>query len=279
MHRLMNKRIECVTHKGQPLLLNSLTRIGLLISCPDYDNVASEVERLLIKLSEARERRAREATYLQNRADVAEHHQRLRSKQPRLVLPPLGDFRRLSIIQILQGTSPATVEYPVKQGSLSVSATLLKETWVIERLNTELRQWRENAKKDLGTVLGFPNWKTASSKVLHPVERLTARFLCKSCDSKLPSRFLTDGCLDFAGACAHVCFPKKKAKKVEGTWTADDFVKDERAIAAVKKLLTLCNADESLSEASLKFAAQHATIMCTTCQPAIILDSYGVVRQ
>ncbi|KAG6919822.1 hypothetical protein DXG01_000327 [Tephrocybe rancida] len=257
MLRLKTKRLELVTQ-------------------PDYDSVAPEVGRLLAKLLEDRERKAREATYLRNHNDVAVHHQRLRSKQPPIVLPSLEVFRRLPIIEMLQGTSPATVEYPLKDNAQSVSTTLQKQAWVVERLNTELRQWREKAKKDLSVVLGFSDWKTASSKVLHPMDRITALFSCKVC-SKVPSRYRETDCFDFAGACAHACRTTKKDKKVDGVWMATNFAKDEKAIMALKKLLALCELDESLPEAATALESRGASIMCTTCQPGILMTSRSVI--
>ncbi|KAG6865959.1 hypothetical protein C0991_010214 [Blastosporella zonata] len=254
---LKNQRIERVTQS-------------------DYNSVASKVERLLIKLADARERKGREAVYLKNRTDVAEHYQRLRSKQPPVALPSLEVFRRLPIIEMVQGTSPATVEYPPKEGSLSVAATLRNQKWVADRLETELQQWKDKAKKDLGAVLGFPNWKTASSMIVHPVGRISARFLCKIC-SKVSARYREDDCLDFAGACAHACRTKKKDKRVDGIWTASNFVKDTKAIAALNKVFTLFDVDESLSNAFLILACQGARVMCTTCQPGIVMDyQYGI---
>ena len=100
-------------------------------------------------------------------------------------------------------------------------------SWVLERLEGELGTWREKAREGLSATLGYPNWKTASTKILHPVDRVTARFLCKRC-SKLPVRYRDDECFDFRGACLHQCPLTKKEQRAKIPWKAEIFVKDEK---------------------------------------------------
>ncbi|KAG6885423.1 hypothetical protein C0993_001939 [Termitomyces sp. T159_Od127] len=244
-----------------------------------YDNIAAEVKRTFVHLAMLRERKAREAAYSNNRYVVEQHHQRLRSQQPHVVLPSLDVFRRLPIVQLLQGTSPGTIEFPPKHPPHHMRTTLLKENWVVERLKTELCQWREKARKDLAAVLGYPNWTAlnanANSTVMHPVDRVTARFLCKTC-SKVASRYREDDSLDFAGACAHLC-PGKKDKRVHGVWTAERFIKDEKAVATLENLLTLCTIDASAYEAATTLESLGTTIQCTTCGPGIVVDFRSLV--
>ncbi|KAG6811840.1 hypothetical protein H0H92_005571 [Tricholoma furcatifolium] len=253
IHRLKCKRIEAVTQE-------------------DYNQVASQVGKSLAKLAITREQRTRNLTYKKNRDDVEKHYQKLRSQQPPITLPSLEVFRHLSIVQMLQGTSPSTVEYSPKEEVRRVSNTLRKEEWVIKRLDTELRQWTAKARSDLGAVLGFPVWTSASTKILHPVDRITARFICKLCAS-VASRYSQDESLDFAGACAHTCRTAKKDKRFEATWSAERFVKDEKTIAALDQLLALCGVDGSLAGADTALEALGATIVCTSCTPELILDT------
>ncbi|KAG5652801.1 hypothetical protein H0H81_003631 [Sphagnurus paluster] len=251
LHRLKNKRIEPVLQK-------------------DFDQIASQVDQALLTLSENRKRRAREAAYRENREGVAQHYQRLRSKQPQVILPPLPVFRRLPVVMMIQG-SPSTIEKPA-----NVSQTLQKDAFFIDRLETELAQWRRQAKKELGAVLGYPDWRTASTKILHPVERITARFLCKVC-SKVAIRYRDDNCLDFPGACAHQCLGTKKDKKQDEVWKAERFVKDDKAIAALSKLLDLCELDPSFEEAQVLLSVVGNTILCTSCESGLVLNSKCIV--
>ncbi|KAG6814777.1 hypothetical protein H0H93_012291, partial [Arthromyces matolae] len=85
MHRLKNSRIELVTPE-------------------DHERIKPEIEKSLANLAAARERRRRGAAYSNNRYAVEQHLQRLRSHQPHVVLPSLEVFRRLPVIQLLQGT-------------------------------------------------------------------------------------------------------------------------------------------------------------------------------
>ncbi|GLB42366.1 hypothetical protein LshimejAT787_1103810 [Lyophyllum shimeji] len=252
LHRHKNRRIENVTQK-------------------DYDGVASEVDAALSRLAETRKRKARESAYMENREGVAQHYQRLRSQQPPVILPSLPVFRRLPIVAMLQGSGPSTVEQPS-----NVSATLKNEKWVIKRLDLELKQWRERARKDLGAVLGYPDWSTASTKVLHPVDRITARFLCKVC-SKVALRYRDDECLDFAGACAHQCRGRKKDRREDEVWKAERFVKDEKAIAVLSKLLHLCGADAQFADAATKLAALEDTILCTSCEHGLLVNPKSII--
>ncbi|KAF5379215.1 hypothetical protein D9615_005883 [Tricholomella constricta] len=240
LHRLRNRRIENVAQDGE--------------------------------LAETRKRKAQEALYSENRESVAQHYQRLRSKQPPVILPSLPVFRRLPVVAMLQGSSPSTVG----EGPSKVSEALQKEKFVIERLETELKMWRMQAKEDLGTVLGYPNWRTASTKVLHPVERITARFLCAVC-SKVQIRYRDDGCLDFAGACAHLCRGIKKQKKDDEVWKPQRFIKDDKASAALSTVLALCKADVTLAEARARVAALGDTILCTSCESGLLLNPKSIV--
>lgn len=62
------------------------------------------------------------------------------------------------------------------------------------------------AKNALGVILGFPpDWKSPSSKKAHPVDRLTARFRCRTCQ-RVEAKYKVFGCFDYAGAIMHMCF-------------------------------------------------------------------------
>lgn len=177
-------------------------------------------------MAEKRERQSREARYKQNRIEVAQHYNRLRSKKPPLTLPTLPTFRRLPIVAMVQSADSAT------EKTSGAESTLKATVWVQERLEIELNTWLEQAKQSLGAVLGYPNWKTASTAVLHPADRITARFLCEYC-ARLAPRFRDDECLDFAGACSHECRTSKRQKRRDETWDAKRFVKDDKVLSSL----------------------------------------------
>jgi len=173
--------------------------------------MATVIDQVLIKLGENRTRRAQESTYRKNREQVARQFSRIRSQQSHVVVPPLSAFRQLPTMTVVQSTSSIESFEP--------------ESWVLNRLEVELGTWREKAREGLSATLGYPNWKTASTKILHPVDRVTACFLCKQC-SKIPVRHRDNGCFDFGGACLHQCPLTKKEKRAKIPWKPEIFVKD-----------------------------------------------------
>jgi hypothetical protein len=171
-----------------------------------------------LKLKERRRRRQEEHAYRQRRNDVEKHYNRLRSEQVAKPLPSLLTFRKLPIVHSLQSKAASASIVPQSiQGSPLVLALL----------QDELETWREQARSDLGAALGYPGWKTPSSTKLHPVDRLTARFQCQNCQT-VAVKYQEDGCLDFAGACAHQCIRPKDKRKAKLVWIANQFVKDDK---------------------------------------------------
>ncbi|KAF9467827.1 hypothetical protein BDZ94DRAFT_1247828 [Collybia nuda] len=233
----------------------------------DYDQLAPVISNMLLKVAEKRKRQAKEATYRENRSGVAQHYNRLRSKKPPLKLPTLPTFRKLPIVAMVQ-SSEAT--------SLGAAATLKGSSWVSERLDIELKNWLDQAKGTLGTVLGYLDWSTASTKILHPVDRITARFLCEYC-GRLPLRYRDDECLDFAGACSHECRTSKRQRQRDEAWDARRFVSDKKAINAMSKLAALCGADPMHEECQTTINNIAAWVLCLSCKPGIIMCSRSVV--
>lgn len=210
--------------------------IGTLVGSPFFDLTDTyadilcmhdQIETELLQSEEKRTRRKMEISFMKNREDVEELHSLLRSKMTYKFLPSLPTFRQLPVIKLVQSG-----EY-IGRRAREICYTLRENQVMRKLLDQEITRWVEGAKQDLAVVLGFPRlWKTASSRILHPVERLTARFLCTKC-SHLENRYETDGCLDFAGACLHVCVGKngkndrsRKCKKA--AWNPTNFVKDEK---------------------------------------------------
>jgi hypothetical protein len=184
--------------------------------------------------------------------------------------------------------SPTTAE------TSNVSHALQTTPWVQDRLNVELKRWMEKAKTQLGTILGYPNWKTASKVILHPCDRVTARFRCKNCP-RLPLKNLSDGCLDFAGACAHECVGMSNAqKRHQKAWDPDKFIKDDKvgqhsdgtilglmmfqASAVISQLLDLCGVDATREEARPLVEKLGLRIVCSSCNSPLLMGPDSVVR-
>ncbi len=193
-----------------PIFLNPT-----LIQSTDYKIIHEAVEAEILKVTEARKRSKHEADYKQSRELVEKHYERLRCKKVDVPLPPLASFRKISIIHTIQ-TTPPSPEFDV--------AKQLQTTLVASLLKSELSAWRNQAKVALAATLGFANWKSASSKRLHPVDRINARFRCKKC-AHIENKYKEDECFDFFGVCSHQCSKKLRGKQ---EWDVTRFVKDDK---------------------------------------------------
>lgn len=166
---------------------------------------------------EARKRRVDEDAYRKRREEVEKHYNRIKSAGPGKILPTLAQFRQLPIIKVIQSKpDPApNIAHDLKTGLLA------------DLLLGDLEKWRRSSKEAFGAILGYPGWKSASKNKLHPVDRVTARFRCTRC-RKESHKYFQDGCLDFAGACAHVCQDSSMEKRVRERWAPEQFEKDDK---------------------------------------------------
>lgn len=184
------------------------------------------IEESLLLTNERRGRRNAEISLMENRAGVESLYKRLRTDGKYPYLPSLSAFRDLPVISMIQTTERTKV-------TSSVADVLQTNPVMADLLKAQLMKWTEKAKQDLGVILGFPkNWKNASKNVLHPVERVTGRFVCTRCE-RVDVKYRSDGCLDFAGACRHECGVgnEKKGrirKGKKGKWDSSIFAKDEK---------------------------------------------------
>lgn len=177
-------------------------------------------------MSDKRDRRNAEMALMNNRKDVEKAYENIRSSKMYPFLPSLSTFRKLPVVAMLQ-----SAETPSSIGT--VFDSLIKDKMVKDLLASQLKKWVDSAKSDLGVILGFPkNWKNASKNILHPVERVTARFLCTRCQ-RLDVKYRSDQSLDFAGVCLHECSvgnPKHARSRTgkKATWESKNFVKDDK---------------------------------------------------
>ncbi|KAJ7892743.1 hypothetical protein B0H14DRAFT_2335164, partial [Mycena olivaceomarginata] len=136
------------------------------------------------------------------------------------------------------------------------------------------RGWRKGAETVLGATLGIPEWKTARNNRLHPVARLTARWNCGNC-GKVAGAYKWDACLDYQGACKHECAKSKKGKEPV-PWTAEQFVKDDKAINAMTQLLKLCGIDAEDPGSYKALDDIGPRIQCLSCPAAIVMRPSSV---
>ncbi|KZT25744.1 hypothetical protein NEOLEDRAFT_337248 [Neolentinus lepideus HHB14362 ss-1] len=228
----------------------------------DFDFIRDRVDVEIGNLVKRRRRQQEEKSYAQNRAHVALHYQRMLSSGAHQPMPSLTEFHRLSVIKALESSAShaSTLDEQLK------STALLKDM-----LEKDLDKWREKARTRLAAVLGFADWKTVSTRKLHPVDRLTARFVCTLCQ-KVAKKHQEFGDLDFAGACAHKCPHLDKKQRAKYVWKAEQFAPDEKAIKAIMQLFELSGTvpEDPESDDAVRFIGHR--ILCLSCDAAIVMD-------
>lgn len=232
------------------------------ISMSDFQFIRDRVEPEIINIVERRRRREEENTYRQNRARVALHYQRMKSAGMHEPMPSLTEFHRLPVVKALESAAPEAED---------VSEQLKSTQFLKEMLDKDLDKWREKAKARLAAVLGYPGWKSASVNKLHPVERLTARFVCKLC-KKVAKKYEEYGSLDYAGVCAHKCTHLNKKQRAKFVWKAEQFEPDEKAIKVISQVLQLTHTDPEDPHALAVMAGYGERIQCESCDAAIVMD-------
>ncbi|CCL99618.1 uncharacterized protein FIBRA_01636 [Fibroporia radiculosa] len=238
-----------------------------VVTDQDFKLIRDTAEKEIIAIMEQRVRREKEAAYRQRRGDVEAHYNRLKSSEKKQVLPSLQEFRNLSVMKVLVNKSTS--------GDLGIANELKNSKLVDALLKDNIEKWVDGAKAALAGVLGFPGWKSASKKKLHPVERLTARFRCKKCD-KVSKKYSEEGCLDFAGACEHVCPHLSTQQRAKETWSADRFEADVQAISTVEKILALHKIAAESPDSTT--ALLNSMVTCLACPAPISMNFRTATR-
>ncbi|KAG7092723.1 hypothetical protein E1B28_009052 [Marasmius oreades] len=231
----------------------------------DYGVRREAINAQLLKIKEQRARRTHEDNYRKARGSVAKHYNRLRFGKQETPLPTLERFRELPIITQLQKNARSDLDLDAELQSPLISSLL----------NTQLEEWRTKTMDHLGTLVGQPaGWKSASTQVLHPVQRVTARFKCGRC-KRLEMSYQEDECFDLAGVCAHQCKPEKKDRVLH--WNVEKFTTDEKAINAMTKVVKLCNIHPESSSSISALKGMGCRILCMSCEPLIVMSPESVV--
>ncbi|KAH0826647.1 hypothetical protein J3R83DRAFT_5033 [Lanmaoa asiatica] len=178
----------------------------------------------------------------------------------------------------------------------------------ISFIMSDVHTWLIPVQKHLMSLLGYPNgWQSASTRMLPPLKRLTARFFCRKCgEGQVGRGYQRELSLDLKGVCLHVCVAAQR-KNVEGRrreapqenetdagdsnrqekehgkgekksgvktsdWTVDVFEKDEKAIRVIKTILDLMGLSEGDPSTASKLNAGVGNIRCMTCKGWIVMD-------
>ncbi|KAJ6541129.1 hypothetical protein B0H10DRAFT_2137610 [Mycena sp. CBHHK59/15] len=245
-----------------------------------YKLLAAQIEVEMIHVQEKRQRSLDEITTKTNRTQIDQHYQRLVSASASKVLPfpSLAQFRAMPILDLLQSSSASASAAigPTAKKVPGISHELKSATLVNQLLTSELARWRSGAEAALLVTLGLPEWKTARNNRLQPVARLTARWNCGQCGG-VAKAYKWDECLDYEGVCKHECPMSKKKNKGETGWKAERFVKDDKAINAMTKLVKLCEIDAEDSGSYKALDAVGPRILCRSCPTAIVMWPTNVV--
>lgn len=186
-------------------------------------------------LAQQRERKRFESLRKENLAALAALYQRFRSEEPAMILPPFPMFLRLPTVEgsLLNFDSYKVEDHPRKRKERVARVRSLRDLVTKPEIHivvkAELSKWEVNARRSFADALGFPRWVSANATVLHPLDRLTARFRCKICHT-VSNHYKMDSCLDFVGVCRHECKTpdgKDENEKSE-SWDASRFERDQK---------------------------------------------------
>jgi hypothetical protein len=189
----------------------------------------------ILSQRESKERRQKAHARQTRRADISRHYDRIVTGKGHPVVPVLAEFRNFPIVKALQDrddvppVSDTTHSPPTKLAKSSrILDTELKNSELIGgMIKNDLKKWVDTALVAFNSMLGLRNWKRASTKCLHPAERVSARFICTLC-SKSPEKGATAESLNFREACAHRCVRHSKKAAIKQMWKADQFVPDKK---------------------------------------------------
>jgi hypothetical protein len=167
------------------------------------------------------------------RTDITRHYDRIAERKNYPVILILAEFRELPIIKALQDRDDAMPILSNTTNSSSANTRVLESELKRSELiggmvDSDLRNWVQTALVAFDSMLGQPKWKSASTRVLHPAERVTARFVCAVCSNPPKTCTAFAEPLDFREACAHECVRYSRKAVAKRKWRADQFVPDQK---------------------------------------------------
>ncbi|KAI0314996.1 hypothetical protein OF83DRAFT_1062878, partial [Amylostereum chailletii] len=227
----------------------------------EFAVIRSQVEADIIRLLETRKRREKEQGYRKRRDDISQHYRRMVSAGT-VSMPNLTEFRNLPVLKVLQGKDTSVEE--------GIVYDLTKSNTMKDLLHGELKQWETAARENFATLLGFPGWTNPSTKVLHILDRVTARFVCKRCH-QVPKKFAEECSFDFAGACIHECSNLNKKDRTKTRWSVEQFEPDAKGIHVISQALALAEVSSGDREAKQRMVKLGTRFLCKSCDGFIVM--------
>ncbi|KAG6377418.1 hypothetical protein JVT61DRAFT_15218 [Boletus reticuloceps] len=265
------------------------------IEAKDVPPIRTVIETELLALQARHKRQEAEATYRGKLTEVKKIYERMRcgtlevahtgssgSSDP-LILPPLSVFCTLPSVRALKGSPDPNVLPP----SSTSDTNDINSTLAISLVKADIHTWLIPVQKHLMALLGYPNgWQSASTRTLHPLKRITARFFCRRCgEGRVGRAYQREQCLDFKGVCSHVCVaaPRKSIEDGNGQerggskgkmldWKVDMFEKNEKAIRVIKIILNYICMSEDTATVSAVVKVTGGSIRCMSCKGWIVMD-------
>lgn len=265
----------------------------------DVRLLLTKIDTEIFSQVEKKERRQKAHAQQMRRTDITRHYDRIVEGKNYPVIPILAEFRELPIIKALQDRDDATPILPNAANSSSANTRVLESELKRSELiggmiDIDLKNWVQTALVAFDSILGQPKWKSASTRVLHPAERVTARFICAVCSSP-PKPYATFAdSLDFREACAHECRKAVEKRK----WRADQFVPDQKvlclhglrligyakadclcpqAIDILSMALSLLGLKEEDRETKAQIELVGARFLCRSCDSPIVMTFQRLV--
>lgn len=219
LQRNHNEEIEVITQSGgfrsHKLSVSTGRDCNL-----DYERIKLQVHQEVATIRKKKERRESERNYTTVLKDINRYYDGLLSGKEHGPLPTRSIFQHLPIIQqCLDLVSPANED---------IAESLRKQPALRGIVARQLRNWQQDTKTGLGTILGISVSDTTKLGGLHPTERMTARYLCSKCHH-LAARYQMDESLDLAGVCGHEC--RAGGRRNVRKWNISNFTKDEQVSA------------------------------------------------
>jgi len=138
-------------------------------------------------------------------------------------------------------------------------------------IDSDVKKWVHTALVAFDSILGQPKWNSASTRVLHPAERVTARFICTLCSSPSKTRNATES-LNFREACAHDCVRSSGNAVAKRKWSADQFVPDKKATDVLSLALSLLDLRAESRETESAIKDIYVELVCKSCDSPIVVD-------
>ncbi|KAH9003475.1 hypothetical protein EDB86DRAFT_2826608 [Lactarius hatsudake] len=225
LHDLLNNPTYLSLHRSHKQCLETIPESVV-------DSLTTRIDTEILSQMEKKERKQKTHAQQIRRADIARHYDRLVERKSHPMLPTLAEFRGLPIIKALQDRDdtaplPSDSANSSSAGPVKISQVLkseLKRPQLIGgMINNDLKQWADTALREFDAILGQPNWKRASTKLLAPLREGHAAPVS----------------LDLREACAHGCAGHHRKAAAKRKPRADQFVPDQKAVDVLSRALTL----------------------------------------